>query len=74
MLFATCIVIYVVSNYLKLPAIPPPITDGWSPCGGGYEYKIARRLKDGTLKILKKSYKSYREAKKEANRKNKKYV
>jgi len=40
----------------------------------GDEYKIARRLKDGTLKILKKSYKSYREAKKEANRKNKKYV
>ena len=40
----------------------------------GDEYKIARRLKDGTLKILKKSYKSYREAKREANRKNKKFV
>lgn len=40
----------------------------------GDKYKIARRLKNGTLKILKKIYKSYREAKKEADRRNKKYV
>ena len=40
----------------------------------GDEYKIARRLKDGTLKILKKSYKSYREAKREADRRNKKAI
>jgi len=36
--------IFLAKKYLKIIAIPPPITDGWSPCGGDYETAESRKF------------------------------